>query len=184
MRIFTAFVLPGDFSLELYKKRDALRLTGGRQKWIQPENFHITLQFMGEQTSKEAEDVSLLLEECASRFSPFQLQTCGPGQFPSKGNPRLIYEELAKESSEYCKKIHRKFSRMLTEECFILEKRKYHPHISLCRISPKQFWPGKETEPTSLECLRCNIEELAIYRSTLTPEGALYTKLAGFPLKA
>lgn len=159
-------------------------MLNGRQKWIPPENFHITLQFMGEQTSKEAEDVSLLLEECAYASTSFTLQTYGPGQFPTKGSPRLIYEGLDNESFDSCKKIHRKFSRMLTEECFSLEKRKYHPHISLCRVSSNKVWPAYESESFSLECLRCNIEELAIYRSTLTPEGARYTKLAGFSLSS
>lgn len=182
MRIFTAIVLPEKFSEELYTSREELRMTSGRCRWIQPENFHITLQFMGELTPKEAEDVSLLLEVCATRSKAFSIKTSGPGQFPSKGNPRLIFEGLDTESATRCKEINNRLRRMLTEECFALEKRKYHPHISLCRVPANAFPMLEGNSAVTLELQECNIEELAIYRSNLGPQGAHYDKLASFPL--
>jgi len=181
MRIFTALLLPEDFSKKLYLEREALRNTQPRIRWIPPENYHITLQFLGEITAKEAEEAAYLLEEVAENHSPFPISTHGPGQFPGSGQPRVIFEAIQQGKKE-CMAISRDYVHSLKLQDYQLENRKYHPHITLARVPRNKEWHSDLDKGILLNSLKSEIQSLGIFKSTLSSQGAHYRLLASFPL--
>ena len=79
MRLFVALDLPFDLRERLTGL--ATGLPGAR--WLPPENFHLTLRFLGEMPSHRAEELDGAL--AAMRCRGFQLQLRGVGVFEKAG---------------------------------------------------------------------------------------------------
>jgi 2'-5' RNA ligase len=154
-------------------------------KWVEPENFHISLKFLGNITFKQVEDLKRLLQEIVKNFHPFEIHYKGIGVFPEKGTPRVLWvgcggdtemlADLAKEVDKACKKIG-------VQE----ETREYTAHLTIARIKT----------PENIDKLKQKIKELqdrffgkqivnriTFFKSQLTPEGSIYTPLAEFTLE-
>ena len=79
IRLFVALALPAAIKAQL-----AL-LSGGipGAKWVPPENYHLTLRFIGEVESWRAEEVDEALANIRAR--PFELSLRGVGLFEKAG---------------------------------------------------------------------------------------------------
>jgi 2'-5' RNA ligase len=183
LRIFTSLDISYQLASLLYQERMDFLFSFPNARLIPLENYHITLQFLGDITPREAEIVSYLLEKSANTEC-FNFTTAGLGQFPGKGYPRVIFEEIG-PGKDNCKKIHRRFSERLIDENFKVERKKYLPHITLCRLSHSTI--SKKLQVYSpndfiIHPLEGTVKSLSIYQSQLTQKGAIYKRLAQFPL--
>ncbi len=103
-RLFTGLEIPGDVGLELSGYRGGL--PGAR--WIDPENYHITLRFIGEVERPLANDVATALARV--RFPAFELAVKGVGRFEQRSGgalwagvePRAPVAELAAKIERAC----------------------------------------------------------------------------------
>ncbi|MBN9346683.1 MAG: RNA 2',3'-cyclic phosphodiesterase, partial [Devosia sp.] len=84
-RLFTGLEVPYDVQLALSLKRGGL--LGAR--WIDPENYHITLCFIGDVDNHVADEVSYELDRAAS-FESFRLRLSYLGTFGGD-KPRALY---------------------------------------------------------------------------------------------
>lgn len=66
----------------------------------------------------------------------------------------------------------------LTAAGFMLETRRYRPHITLLRHLPARHLPLP-----AVEALTLRIDHLALIRSQLHPQGSVYSELARWPLR-
>ena len=125
-RLFTGIEIPR-------AARDRLMLLRGETpgaRWIDPENYHITLRFLGEVTDLLADEYVSLLQEML--FEPFELQLQGVGYFGSK-RPRAIWAGL--KPSDELKTIFRAHERAATMVGLKPETRDFVPHVTLARLS-------------------------------------------------
>jgi 2'-5' RNA ligase len=58
-----------------------------------------------------------------------------------------------------------------------LEKRKFHPHITMARVKPKDFIPRTYRPGMQLNPVEDLLAELVLFESVLRPEGAVYYEL-------
>ena len=65
---------------------------GGNFKWVDTENLHFTLCFLGDVDDRELNDVCQAVARGASQVSPFELTCGGVGAFPEIDRPRTIAE--------------------------------------------------------------------------------------------
>jgi len=65
-------------------------------KWVEPQNLHITLQFIGD--VEESKRINLLynLEEISKNLSPFTVAYTGVGAFPNTSKPRILWIGISK----------------------------------------------------------------------------------------
>src|SRR4029079_3514849 len=102
-RLFSAIEIPSSIAERLTLLRAGL--SGAR--WIDPENYHLTLRFIGDVARHTARDFTTALGEIVAY--PFELRLNGLGSFGG-GKPRAIFDDtctsaglracrLAKESS-------------------------------------------------------------------------------------
>lgn len=86
-RLFTGLELPPDIAARLTELRGGL--PGAR--WIEPENYHVTLRFIGDIDNRTADEVAEQLSEV--QRAPFSLRFSGLGAFGNR-RPHAVYAAL------------------------------------------------------------------------------------------
>src|SRR3989338_1907883 len=74
MRAFLALTLPDDTRRSLAVLQRGLAPSGADIKWVEPQNLHVTLKFLGEVTDEQRRAVERLLGEAArgeTAFTPY-----------------------------------------------------------------------------------------------------------------
>jgi len=124
-RLFTALEIPRDAALSLSLLRGGL--PGAR--WIDVENYHITLRFIGDVEGHVADEVANALDRV--RRPEFMLNLSGVDAFGSK-KPHSIYagvspspelNALQGEIERICQRLH-----------IPADPRKFTPHVTLARL--------------------------------------------------
>jgi 2'-5' RNA ligase len=124
-RLFTGLEIPSDIATELSMLRGGL--FGAR--WIDTENYHITLRFIGDIDNAMARDVAHSLDEI--RRPPFQVTIEGlsffggdkPRAIIAKAQPRQALVQLQAEQE-----------RLMRRLGMPPEPRKFTPHVTLARL--------------------------------------------------
>ena len=124
-RLFSAIEIPATVAQRLSMLRSGL--TSAR--WIDPENYHLTLRFIGDVDGPTARDFAQALNEID--MPPFMLRLEGLGSFGGR-KPRAVFAKLA--PSEALEALHRANDRAAKEAGVPPEGRKYMPHVTLARL--------------------------------------------------
>jgi 2'-5' RNA ligase len=176
VRVFAALPLPPPVVSRLAELSAELGRRYSRLKAVRPEAFHITLIFWAELGEPQVRRLSELMEEPGlARSEPMSVSLGGLGQFPPRGNPRVIYRSIETGSREIIA-----FRRLLTERVrllgadFPLESRRFTPHVTLARNKGEILADGGWM-PVADE--KFTIDRCVLYRSELRPQGPLYTPL-------
>lgn len=130
---------------------------GGDVKWVERENLHVTLAFLGNTPEKDVPGIIAAMEAAAKR--PVFSVSFGPVE----SRPRILWvrvEEGAQELSAV--------ARQLPGE----REDEYRPHLTLGR--PRRGKPKAEGLRLNL---RQDAGELALYESRLSAKGPVYTAL-------
>jgi 2'-5' RNA ligase len=124
-RIFTGLEIPGSLAQELAMMRGGL--SGAR--WIDTENYHITLRFIGDVDRSTAQAVAEVLDDI--RRAPFTVTLEGLDVFGGD-KPRAIVSKV-QPSSELVE-LQAEQERMLRRIGIPPEPRKFTPHVTLARL--------------------------------------------------
>ena len=124
-RLFTALELPVDIVFSLSLLRGGL--PGAR--WIDAENYHITLRFIGDIDDCTADDVADSLDQI-SRPS-FSVALGGLGSFGSR-KPHCVWAgvTMTPDLIDLHAELERRMQRIGLEP----ERRKFAPHVTLARL--------------------------------------------------
>jgi RNA 2',3'-cyclic 3'-phosphodiesterase len=125
-RLFTGLEVPYDVRLALSLKRGGL--SGAR--WIDPDNYHITLRFIGDVDNHTANDVSDELDRL-SHSEAFRIRLSHLGAFGGD-KPRALYAGV--ENNEALQRLQAAQERVLRRVGLEPEGRKFVPHVSLARL--------------------------------------------------
>ncbi len=124
-RLFTGLEIPSDLALDLSMLRGGL--SGAR--WIDAENYHLTLRFIGDIDDATACDVAAVLEQI--RRAPFTVTLEGLGSFGGD-RPRAIIAR-AKPSAPLVE-LQAEQERLMRRIGIPPEPRKFTPHVTLARL--------------------------------------------------
>ena len=125
-RLFTGLEVPYDVQLALSLKRGGL--SGAR--WIDPENYHITLRFIGDVDNHLADEVSYELDRAATAET-FRLRLSQLGTFGGD-KPRALYAGV--ENNAALQHLQASHERVLRRVGLEPEARRFVPHVSLARL--------------------------------------------------
>lgn len=124
-RLFSAIEIPRSIAERLTMLRSGL--SGAR--WIDPENYHLTLRFIGDVDSATARDFTFALGKID--MPPFELRLNGLGSFGGN-KPRALFASIV--PSEDLDALHRANERAAREVGLPPEGRNYKPHVTLARL--------------------------------------------------
>jgi len=125
-RLFTGLEIPADVAFALSLKRGGLQ--GAR--WMDAENYHITLRFIGDVDGSTAEDVIDGLDRL-SNSEAFTVRLDHLGAFGGD-KPRALYAGL--ENNATLMRLQSAQERVLQRLGLDPEGRKFVPHVSLARL--------------------------------------------------
>ncbi|WP_265517834.1 RNA 2',3'-cyclic phosphodiesterase [Nitratireductor luteus] len=124
-RLFTALEIPRDAALSLSLLRGGL--PGAR--WIDVENYHLTLRFMGDVEGHVADEIANALDRV--RRPSFQLTLSGVGAFGQK-KPHSIWAGVA--ASPDLNALQGEIERICQRLGLPADPRKFTPHVTLARL--------------------------------------------------
>jgi RNA 2',3'-cyclic 3'-phosphodiesterase len=131
-RLFIAIRLPEELRAALGRHCRKLSSELNFSKWVHPEDYHITLQFLGDTPQGRIPDLIAALKKAADGFAPFELSLQQLGTFGPPASPRVLWDGIAGDM----KQLHA-LQRAVTSATqplgFAPEDRKYSPHITLAR---------------------------------------------------
>ncbi|WP_407308437.1 RNA 2',3'-cyclic phosphodiesterase [Desulfosporosinus sp. SB140] len=130
MRLFIGIDLPDEIKQSVLKLQSELRQLGVEGSWKSKDNFHITLEFLGELDSKTIPMITESLSSASKNHKSFMLTLGGLGAFPSFKRPHTLWTAIGGCLSEL-NQLRDEIHTLLTQKGFSLENRQFRPHITL-----------------------------------------------------
>ncbi|NIX75352.1 RNA 2',3'-cyclic phosphodiesterase [Microvirga terricola] len=125
-RLFTGIEIPADIGLQLSAYRGGL--PGAR--WIDPENYHITLRFLGDIDERMADDVLSILGD-SRRRDPVDVTFDSLDTFGGS-RPRTVFARAL--ATNGIADLQAEQERLVRRVGLPPEKRKFTPHVTLARL--------------------------------------------------
>ena len=153
-----------------------LESVGADLKLVEPENFHFTLQFLGNITPAMVDLVYKAMTEVKAK--PFTMTLKGLGAFPVVGNPRVVWIGVSR-GGEYLIDIYKQLEPKLRKLGFQPDK-EFTPHLTIARVKSgraKGALAHKIMELSNIEIGEIEVNCIRLKKSTLTPRGPIYETL-------
>jgi RNA 2',3'-cyclic 3'-phosphodiesterase len=177
MRLFVALDLPWSVRGQLAALCGS-GIPGAR--WVPPENYHLTLRFIGDIPGHIARDVDDAL--LGLRARGFSLVLGGVGTFAKGGVSSALW--VGAERSPSLDHLRSKIETALQRSGLEPERRRFQPHVTLARLdNPAESKVAAfvqahnlfRTEPVA-------VEHFTLFSSVLGKEQAVYTAEAEYEL--
>ena len=149
-------------------------------KWVKPNNIHITLRFLGELKTNRFRDVLRAFPDVLPATPGFQISIHHLGAFPRIQRPRVIWAGIT-NGANHLSRMAEKIETALCRLGFPKADKPFSPHITLGRVrSPRnlQQWIPLLESYTWTSAFIQDVQEVILYRSTLTPQGPTYDRQA------
>jgi RNA 2',3'-cyclic 3'-phosphodiesterase len=191
MRLFVALDIDSDIRTRIAEFRNQMRQLAPDVRWVGPETFHVTLQFLGE--TKRLDEIQSALRQATG--APIAIAFRGAGFFPNPKSPRVFW--VGMEADEHLQELVNSIAEALQPLGFERDKGPFKPHLTLARAGSGRPRPVPQERPArGLQQVRAQVEtmlplefgtmtarEFYLYESKLSPAGARYTKLSRYPLE-
>jgi 2'-5' RNA ligase len=180
MRLFIALNLPKKQRARIHRAARALRDEGLPIRWLDPDNFHVTLKFLGEVRRERIEEVQERIVGVAAATRSFTTELAGFGAFPTIRRPRVIW--LGMEANAELRCLKQDLEWALGDMGFEAETRAFHPHVTLGRADGAGgagAFRGLDSIMAGMEFDgEVKVHTIDLMRSHLSREGASYSVLA------
>lgn len=184
LRTFIAVHLTKAIRDKLVAAQEELARATTAAKWVEPENLHVTLVFLGEVDEREIPDVCRLASDAVAEQAPFTLSVEQLGAFPNPRRPRTIWAGIAAGAQELVA-IHDDLELQFADLGYRREERRYTPHITLGRMKtegPADRLAAAIVRHAAWKAGAMAVTEICIMSSELQRDGPLYTVLGRAPL--
>lgn len=175
-------MLPDEWQAILRTPQEKIGWLGRGVKWVEPENLHLTLKFLGETPDSALPELTDVLSDCCAASEPFRIAIQGVGCFPNKNRPRAYWAGLSKSNTLL--DLQAAIDQGMDELGFEPEEKKFVPHLTVARIKEPI---GKERMTGAflnfdLRSESFEVREVCLVESKLRQEGPFYTVLRRFAL--
>ncbi len=182
-RLFVAVKLtPDENFLKSYMAlRHALQLE--KISWGKPENFHITLKFLGKTSEEKLPVIENILREVALQTKPFSLTMAGTGIFGSSYKPRVLW--YGTENNNALIQLGENVLNGLNKAGFSRDRQNFVPHLTIGRINKiehKKIFQEVIAAHRHDFLQEFTVNKIILYESLLKPSGVIYRIIIEFPL--
>ena len=148
-------------------------------RWLEEDQLHLTLRFIGEVDRHVAGDVHAAL---ASVHHPrFEIALNGIGAFERRGEPVVIWAGVTPH--EPLKALHKKIDQACLRAGVEPDRRAYAPHITLARLGRGAGPVQSMIEDSgALASEPFAVDEFRLYESELGADGAVHNLVASYRL--
>lgn len=189
MRAFIAIELPKEIKTILTKTQEKLKSSEADIKWVEPENIHLTLKFLGEINEEQLNKITKIITNIASSKEPFHINLSCIGAFPDIKYPRVIWAGSDKSEFEL-KTIVKELENKIQKIGIPKEGRAFSSHITLGRVRSglnkdklKQKLEELSKVAIAGETAEFEANKITLFKSTITSKGPVYEAIHRASLK-
>jgi 2'-5' RNA ligase len=186
IRAFLALDPPPEVLRKVADIQTAIRKNiQGALSWVRPEGIHLTLKFFGNIAAKDVRAVSEVVAGQAAGVRPLNLEAKGLGMFPETRRPRVLWLGIGGEVERLIV-LQQAIDQGLEASGFPREERPFRAHLTLARIKTPRGLGGLESVLAAKgaeSAGKFTATGLTLFKSELTPKGAIYTTLGYFPFQ-
>lgn len=176
-RLFTGLEIPPDIGQALSGLRGGL--PGAR--WIDPENYHVTLRFIGDVDDSIAHEVESMLGRV--KRSAFDLHFEGVTSFGGR-KPRAVVASVSQ--AQPLLDVQAEHDRLMQRIGLEPEGRKYTPHVTIARLreSSSQDVANYLSARGYFRTAPFRISRFVLFSSRASVGGGPYVVEASYPLES
>jgi 2'-5' RNA ligase len=188
IRAFIAIPLNSALKNEILLAANKLRqvVPAGSAKWVETQNIHLTLKFLGDTDQKILNALIQDLQQEKEAIKQFAFACANLGAFPNAKNPRVIW--AGSSSSDHLIHLFKIIENICLKNNFPAEEKPFSPHITLARIKKTleadcaNDFVNAISQFKSCEFGEQVVNEFTLYRSDLKQSGPIYTPIHKFEL--
>ena len=164
--------------------RDSVDVKKGDVKWVNPNNIHLTLKFLGEIKDEKVVEICNIVGEIAVKHGSFDLDVESVGHFGGR-SARVLWVGTG-SGGENLLELQKDIDESLASLGWPKETREFTGHLTLCRIRSskagvKLAQASEEYKDFKLGTMQA--DSISVYHSELKPAGPVYTRLGNYKLQ-
>jgi RNA 2',3'-cyclic 3'-phosphodiesterase len=179
MRLFVAINFTSKDRQRMGRAARRMREAELPVRWVEPDQIHMTLKFLGEVRPERVADVKTAVSHVAAKTQPFTMRMSGSGAFPTTRRPKVIWLGAVASPELRCLKHDLEWE--LAPLGFDREVRAFHPHVTLgrARVDARAGdFRGFEDLVAAMDfAAEITVRSVDLMKSTLSAKGARYEKL-------
>jgi 2'-5' RNA ligase len=198
MRIFVGIDLAPEVRARIERFLEGVEGFATEARWVCPESLHITLKFIGEQTSQQVNAIAERLRRVEG--NAFEIRCGGYGFFPTTKAARVFW--IGIHDGAPMSALVESIDDAVAEFGIPREDRPYSPHLTLARggsgrrsgspkrqktDGPNKVFATLETRLAAMSELdfgTMTAHEFTLFQSQLSPGGSKYIRLKQFPMRS
>lgn len=182
-RLFIAIKIKEVPSLILHINKLKEKLNDVPIKWVESNNLHITLNFIGEISETKIDQIQKIIDSIIKYFNPFIFNLEGVDFFEKNKSPRVLFINIKK--TKEIESLSNLFNNAFIE--LGIQKKMKHkvPHLTLGRIKyfkNKNLFNDIISDYENKFLQEIQVNEIILYESILYPRGPEYMPLKVFKL--
>ena len=185
IRTFIAIELNKTIREHLIALQETLGQAAPEVKWVEPENLHVTLLFLGEVEDRDLPAVCRAAQAAVADQPAFPMTVERVGCFPNPRRPRILWAGIGLGTQDVVA-VHDAIETPLLElGCYRREDRKYTPHVTLGRNrseGPADALRQALAQHAAWKAGEQIVGEIQVIASELTSDGPSYSILGRAPL--
>jgi len=185
IRAFLAIEPPEDILNGISRLQEKLkREISGRLSWTRPQGQHLTLKFFGDTSKEDINSIRVAVQKRVVAEQKLNLRIEELGVFPDARRPRVLWCGITGDVERLIN-LQKKLDGDFAAIGFPAEDRSFKAHLTLARIKdPRDITGMSEAlkKHDSFKAGEFTADKLFLFQSNLSPQGAVYTKLAEFKL--
>lgn len=153
-------------------------LAGEEVRWVDNDNLHLTLRFLGETNQFQIDEISKMLETISGQFQPFQFELKGLSVFKKKIQPRVLFVDV--EDDLVLRQLALEILEMSKMLGFKVEENTFNPHLTLGRIKyiqNKAEFYALVKKYCDMKFQQVIVSEIIFYQSILGSNGPTYKSI-------
>uniref|UniRef100_A0A7V3ZTX3 RNA 2',3'-cyclic phosphodiesterase n=1 Tax=candidate division WOR-3 bacterium TaxID=2052148 RepID=A0A7V3ZTX3_UNCW3 len=179
IRSFIALEIPQEIKAEIYQHIENFKKDNLPVKWVEKENLHITLIFLGERDLTFLAKVKEILKNMAKGFKSFPTNLKDFGFFPNAKKPRVFWIGIEK-NKDLIVQIAEKLKENLKNIGFKPEEREFSPHLTIGRF--RESLNCEKYLSLKYQSKEFLINKITLFKSILTSKGPIYEVIESYDL--
>ena|SRR5438132_1342182 len=181
LRTFIAIPLESSIRDRLLALQSQLAEPAPDVKWVEAENLHLTLLFLGEVEDREIHSVCRVVSQACALQPAFPMSIEKAGSFGNPRRPRTLWVGVGAGAAEVCALHDALESPLLELGCYRREERAYAPHLTIGRVRsdrPNDALAKLLARHATWQGGQMTVREVHVMSSELERDGPRYTVLS------
>ncbi len=185
-RLFIALPLESAVKEDLRPVSENLNRYGQLLKVVDPDNYHITLKFLGNMDEEKAREIIEDFHEYDIDLPGVPVEIKGLGAFPRVKDPRVIWIGIEGDI-DALSRLNTGIQDFSFRHGYEREERRFRPHLTIARArkgrKPENRMIQYIEENRETEFGKTSFDRIVLYESVLREDGPVYSEISSKSLK-